>query len=183
MLVINVENSVNLQEAQNKIHCCFLVSWWNWWPWKKQENMKQKLAPCNGTTSTATSNDTTSTPSKLVVTRLAHYNDTLQRHHPSPHHNTMVACNGTQQWHHVHCTLQWHRATSNPPKWFVALPPIGSKNPYSYWYLGKKNSKKRSQGKKHMGPSENFQWGTPPDLTLGRMGGFPMGFSIQVWVF
>ena len=46
-------------------------------------------------------------------------------------------CNGTLQWHHVHCTLQWHPgATSNPPKWFVALPPIGSKNPYSYRYLG-----------------------------------------------
>ena len=45
--------------------------------------------------------------------------------------------NGTQKWHHVHCTLQWHPgATSNPPKWVVALPPIGSKNPYSYRYLG-----------------------------------------------
>ena len=52
----------------------------------------------------------------------------------------MAPCNGTQQSHHVHCTLQWHPgATSNPPKWFVALPPIGSKNPYSYRYLGKKN--------------------------------------------
>ena len=31
--------------------------------------------------------------------------------------------NDTRQWHHVHCTLQWHPgATSNPPKWFVALP-------------------------------------------------------------
>ena len=50
---------------------------------------------------------------------------------------TMAMCNGTQQWHHVHCTLQWHPgATSNQPKWFVALPPIGSKNPYSYRYLG-----------------------------------------------
>ena len=52
----------------------------------------------------------------------------------------MVAYDGTQQWHHVSCTLQWHPgATSNPPKWFVALPPIGSKNPYSYRYLGKNN--------------------------------------------
>ena len=51
----------------------------------------------------------------------------------------MVPYDGTQQWHHVHCTLQWHPgATSNPPKWFGALPPIGSKNPYSYRYLGKK---------------------------------------------
>ena len=58
---------------------------------------------------------------------------------PSPP-PTIAPCNGTQQWHHVHCTLQWHPgATSNPPKWFVALPPIGSKNPYSYRYLGKKH--------------------------------------------
>ncbi len=60
-------------------------------------------------------NGTTTTPPKLVVTlrppTIAHYNG----------------------------TLQWHPgATSNPPKWFVGLPPIGSKNPYSYRYLGKK---------------------------------------------
>ena len=98
--------------------------------------MKQKLTPCNGTTST---------PPKLVVAL------------PSPHHSTL-------QWHPAmapnngttstppklvvtlplnHSTLEWHPtmahpgATSNPPKWFVALPPIGSKNPYSYRYLGK----------------------------------------------
>ena len=58
----------------------------------------------------------------------------------------MKPCDGTQQWHHVHCTLQWHPgATSNAPKWFVALPPIGSKNPYSYRYLGKKTSAARKQ--------------------------------------
>ena len=90
---------------------------------------------------------------------IAHYNGTLQWHHvnspkvkvgrqPPPTiahyngtlrwHRAMVPYDGTQQWHHVHCTLQWHPgATSNPPKWFVALPPIGSKNPYSYCYLGK----------------------------------------------
>ena len=52
--------------------------------------------------------------------------------------------NGTQKWHHVHCTLQWHPgATSNPPKWVVALPPIGSKNPYSYRYLGNKEGIKK----------------------------------------
>ena len=59
--------------------------------------------------------------------------------HPTAHSSgpTMAPYDGTQQWHHVHCTLQWHPgATSNPPKWFVALPPIGSKNPYSYHYLG-----------------------------------------------
>ena len=52
----------------------------------------------------------------------AHHNDTLQ--HPAmaprPLHTAMAP-----------------GATSNPPKWFVALPPIGSKNPYSYHYLGK----------------------------------------------
>ena len=79
------------------------------------------MAPCNGTTST---------PPKLVVT--------LPRP-PQPQYTTMEPYDGTQQWHHVHCTLQWHPgATSNPPKWFVALPPIGSKNPYSYRYLGNK---------------------------------------------
>ena len=67
----------------------------------------------NGTTSTP--RKLTTTPPKLVVTlrsaTIAHYNG----------------------------TLQWHPgATSNPPKWFVGLPPIGSKNPYSYRYLGKK---------------------------------------------
>ena len=51
---------------------------------------------------------------------------------------TLLQHDGTQQWQH-HCTLQWHPgATSNPPKWFVA-PPFGSKNSYSFRYLGKKN--------------------------------------------
>ena len=96
---------------------------------------------------------------------IAHYNGTQQWHHvhspkvgrhPPPHHTTQqwqwhpakaprpllqswsAHYNGTQKWHHVHCTLQWHPgATSNPPKWVVALPPIGTKNPYSYRYLGK----------------------------------------------
>ena len=47
------------------------------------------------------------------------------RHPPTLQwHPAMAPCNGTQHWHHVHCTLQWHPgATSNPPKWFVALPP------------------------------------------------------------
>ena len=87
------------------------------------------IAHYNGTTSTppklvvalpslhhttlpmAPRNGTTSTPPKLVVKP------------PSTH--TMAMWNGTQQWHHVHCTLQWHPgATSNQPKWFVALPPL-----------------------------------------------------------
>ena len=55
-------------------------------------------APCNGTTST---------PPKVGC-------------QPRPPPTTMAMCNGTQQWHHVHCTLQWHPgATSNQPKWFV----------------------------------------------------------------
>ena len=62
----------------------------------------------------------------------------LQGWHPTPHHSTLqwhptmapsnhttstpprhttAHHNGTEQWHHVHCTLQWHPgATSNPPK-------------------------------------------------------------------
>ena len=70
----------------------------------------------------APSNGTTSTPPKLVVTF------PLQ-----PWHTTMAPCNGTTSTP----PLQWHPgATSSLPKWFVALPPIGSKNPYSYRYLG-----------------------------------------------
>ena len=109
------------------------------------------MAPCNGTTST---------PLKLVVTLPSPHHSTLQWHPamapnngttsippklklvvavpPQAQHTAMVPYDG-QQWHHVHCTLQWHPgARSNPPKWFVALSPIGSKNPYSYRYLGKK---------------------------------------------
>ena len=89
---------------------------------------------------------------KLVVTlrppTIAHYNGTLQWHHD----HTMAPCNGTTTTPpklivtlrlptiaHYKGTLQWHPgATSNPPKWFVGLPPIGSKNPYSYRYLGNK---------------------------------------------
>ena len=93
------------------------------------------MAPCNGTTSTAPSNRTTSTPSKLVVTRLSHYNGTLQWHHPlpPPQHTTMAPCNGTQQWHHVRSPQSWsspsppptiahYNGTSTPPKLVVTLP-------------------------------------------------------------
>ena len=51
----------------------------------------------------------------------------------APYH-TIAQYNGTQHWHHVHCTLQWHQSAKvvrRPP------PPIGSANPYSYRYLGK----------------------------------------------
>ena len=149
-----------LQEAQNKVHCCFLGRLgeiggpeyrrriWNrdWHP---------AITPRNGTTST---------PPKLVVTLPSLRHSTLQWHpamalrplpqstlqwhpamapHPLPQSwSSLAPYDGTQQWHHVHCTLQWHPgATSNPPKWFVALPPIGSKNPYSYPYLGKNDAK------------------------------------------
>ena len=74
-----------------------------------------------------------------VHSTIAHYNGTLQRHPamaPRPlNHSTL-------QWHpamaHVHCTLQWHSgATSNAQKVVRRPPPlIGSKNPYSYRYLG-----------------------------------------------
>ena len=52
----------------------------------------------------------------------------------SPSPPTIAHYNGTQHWHHVHCTLQWHQSAKvvrRPP------PPIGSANPYSYRYLGK----------------------------------------------
>ena len=122
-----------------------------------------RMAPCN---------DTTSTPSKLVVTLPSPHHSTLEWHpamapsnhttstpqgwsSPSPsttipqlQYTTMAPYDGTQQWHHVHCTLQWNPgATSNPPKWFVALPPIGSKNPYSYRYLGNKKTQKNKKAK------------------------------------
>ena len=94
-----------------------------------------------------------STPPKLVVIPAPHHNDTLQWHHihspqswPSPSSPPIIThYNTTMQWHPVmvphplpqswslpspptkhliHCTLQWHPGTtSNPPKWFVALPP------------------------------------------------------------
>ena len=99
-------------------------------------------------TGMAPSNGTTSTP--LLPPTIAHYNG-----------------NGTQQWHHVHPpkvgrrppprtiphyngTLPWHpwHPTTAPcnGRWVPRpirqsgsspSPPIGSKNPYSYRYLGK----------------------------------------------
>ena len=100
-------------------------------------------APCNGTTSTPPKLVVMLAPNHHVHPQswpspspptIAHYNGTLRWHpamapHPLPQswsstppstHTTMAICNGTQQWHHVHCTLQWHPgATSNQPKWFV----------------------------------------------------------------
>ena len=74
--------------------------------------------PCNGTLQC-----TTSTPPKLVVTLSSPHHSTRQWH------PAMAPSNGTT-------STALCNATSNPPKWFVALPPIGSKNPYSYRYLG-----------------------------------------------
>ena len=80
---------------------------------------------------------------------------------PAP---TIAHYNGTVQWHHVHSpklvvtlppknsTLQWHSngTTSSAPcngtlvprpirqSGSSPSPPIGSKNPYSYRYLGNK---------------------------------------------
>ena len=43
---------------------------------------------------------------------------------PFPPHLATAPSSGTQQWHHVHCTLQWHPgATSNPPNKVVRRPP------------------------------------------------------------
>ena len=115
------------------------------------------MAPCNDTTPSphhstlqwhpamAPSNGTTSAPpqSCLPPPTIAHYNGTLQWHPAmaprplpqgwsSPSPSTIVRYNGTLRWHPA-------MAPRPLPKWFVALPPIGSKNPYSYRYLGKKS--------------------------------------------
>ena len=119
---------------------------------------------------------------------MAPYNGTQQWHHvhspkvgrhPPQPPTTMAPYNGTQQWHHVHCTLQWHPgATSNPPKWFVALPPIGSKNPYSYRYLGKNETTTSSfLCYQNSNLKKQFRWsGLLPSLdTCAR--------QLQPWVF
>ena len=110
------------------------------------------MAPCNGTQQwhhVHSPKVGRHPPPQPQYTTMAPCDGTEQWHHvhspkvgrhppPQPQYTTMAPCDGTEQWHHVRCTLQWHPgATSNPPKWFVALPPIGSKNPYSYRYLGK----------------------------------------------
>ena len=84
-------------------------------------------------------------------TTMAPYNGTQQWHQPRPlpqnwsstppsTHTTMAMCSGTQQWHHVHCTLQCNGTLVPRPisqSGSSPSPPIGSKNPYSYRYLGK----------------------------------------------
>ena len=104
----------------------------------------------------APSNGTTSTPPKHTTMAPLQWHPAMAPHplrqswsSPSPP-PTIAHDNGTLQWHHVHCTLQWHPgATSNPPKWFVALPPLGSKNPYSYRYLGKNTRTRTLKKKRH----------------------------------
>ena len=91
----------------------------------------------------APSNGTTSTPPKLVV--------------PSPHYSTLQWQPGAQHPPLNHSTPQWHPTmapsngtTSTAPcngtlvprpirQSGSSPPPIGSKNPYSYRSLGKKN--------------------------------------------
>ena len=53
-----------------------------------------------------------------------HCHSTVQCHAAmAPHKVGRYTCNGTQQCHHVHCTLQWHPgATSNPPLLEVRTP-------------------------------------------------------------
>ena len=109
----------------------------------------RKLVVYNGTPAMALRPLRQSWSSPSLPRAIAHYNGTLQWHPamaPSngttsippkpklvvtlPPHTTMVPYDGTQQWHHVHCTLQWHPgATSNPPKWFVALPLLEVRTP------------------------------------------------------
>ena len=93
------------------------------------------MAPTNGTTSTppkfppnhstlqwhptmAPSNGTTSTPPKLVVNSPLH-----------PHYN------GNVQWHPAMAPRPLHPAMA---PWCHLQSANGSKNPYSYRYLGKK---------------------------------------------
>ena len=120
-------------------------------------------APSNGTTSTAPCNGTQQW--HHVHSTIAHHygasNGNQQWHHV---HSTIAHYNGTLQWHLAmaprpfkHSTLQWHPAmaprngtTSTAPCNGILVPrpmrktgsspspPIGSKNPYSYRYLGKK---------------------------------------------
>ena len=108
------------------------------------------MAPCNGNTSTAPSNGTTSTPSKLVVIHvhspkvgrrptIAHYNGTLQWHPAmaprplpqswsSPSPSTTVHYNGT---------LRWHPAMAPRPLHPAMAPWCHVQSAYSYRYLGK----------------------------------------------
>ena len=75
----------------------------------------------HSTLAIASSNGTTSTPPKLAVTLPSPNQQWHPTMAPRPLHPAMAP------WCHVQCAKVW----------FVALPPIESKNPYSYRYLGK----------------------------------------------
>ena len=90
--------------------------------WSNTLEWHPAMAPSNGTTSTPllpptiahyNGNGTMSTPPKLVVTPPP--NHTTLQWHP-----TMAPSNGATSTAPCNGTLG---ATSNPPKWFVALPP------------------------------------------------------------
>ena len=84
----------------------------------------------------ASSNGTTSTPPKLAVTLPSPNHSTLQWH------PTMAPSNGTTSTAPCNGTLvpRPMRQSGSSPS-----PRIGSKNPYSYRYLGKKTSVARKQ--------------------------------------
>ena len=97
----------------------------------------------------APSNGTTSTPPKLVVT-LPPNHSTLQWH------RTMAPSNGTASIAHYNSTLvpRAIRQSGSSPS-----PLIGSKNPYSYHYLGNEgimNHEPNSRPKST--PSKNIWW-------------------------
>ena len=77
------------------------------------------MAPCNGSTSA---------PPKLAVTL------------PSPNHSTL-------QWHPTMAPRPLHPAMAYWCHVSSPSPPTGSKNPYSYRYLGKKKQPEQSMSK------------------------------------
>ena len=129
-------------------------------PLPQSWSLPSSLATCNGTQqhsppnhTMAPCNGTTSTPPKLAVTLLS---GTLQWHHvhspkvgrhlpPQPYHTTMAPTKAPSNGTTFFCTLQWHPgATSNPPKWFVAPPPLLEvRTPIAIAIWGKKGVRNR----------------------------------------
>ena len=125
-----------LQEAQDKIRYETEIGTLQWHPALAPRPLPQSwpspytgtlqwhpaMAPCR--------NGTTSTPSKLVVTRLAHHNGTLQWHHPLPS-TSILQCNGTTSHHPHHSTLEWHPAMAPrplPQSWSSPSLPLAHYN-------------------------------------------------------
>ena len=134
---------------------------WQWHPAMapRPQLPPRTIAHYNGTqqwhhvhsTERAPSNGTTSTP--LLPPTIAHYNGngTQQWHHvhppkvgrrppPQPYHTTMAPYDGTHGTQPLHPAMAgWVprpiRQSGSSPS-----PPIGSKNPYSYRYLGKNST-------------------------------------------